>query len=255
MSSLMQMDDFEELVAASNEEGLLPSTVKLKLNTFLKEQHSGSISMALNTLVIEMNKLMGEAYLFGNFHASRLLKTGAVLPQVDRNFYYRCLLSVGKNKCVETTLTAEWVESIRQFDAFRPKHPMESLVAQPRKGRAKVSVIGRVQLIADLSILMSTMASNHLWMNLESRLSTYIRWKYPNMSKSNQKSIVVALVKARRRPLTAFSGQLLSQKSSHRGRSRRPKPISRRPNLARRPMTSLARQWSRKPSIRLNKQR
>ena len=201
MSSTMQIDDLEELVAASNEEGLVPSTVKMKIATFLKEQHGGPISVALNTIVIEMNKLMGEAYLFGNFHASRLLKTGVELPQVDRNFYYRCLLSVGKNKCVETTLTAEWVESIRQFDAFRPKHLVEPLVAQPKKGCAKVSVIGRVQLIADLSILMSTMASNHLWMNLESRLSTYIQWKYPNMSKSNQKSIVVALVKAPKAPL------------------------------------------------------
>ena len=184
-------DDAEELLAASDETGRVPSTVKLKLNTLLRDDGGNrqSISAALNVLVLESSKLVWEGYVFGNFHITRLLKAEGTIPKIDRNFFYRCLLSIGKNNCLETTLAADWAESVRQFDAFRPR------------GYVKASVIGRVQLVADLSIIMATMATNHLWMNLESRLTTYLRWKYPNMSKSSQKSVVVALVKAPKAPL------------------------------------------------------
>jgi hypothetical protein len=162
----------------------------MKLATFVKDNCGNRlyISKAVNTLVTEMSKLVAEAYLFGNFHVARILEQGMPLPIIDRNFYYRCLLAAGNNNCHETTLASEWVETIRLFDAFRPK------------GYVKVSVIGRVQLIADLSIVMTTMATNHLWMNLEGRLMTYLRMKYPNMSQSNQKRIIVALVKAPKVP-------------------------------------------------------
>ena len=187
----MFTDDAEELLAASDSSGRVPSTVKLKLNSILRDDcgNRQSISAALNVLVLESSKLVWEGYMFGNFHMTRLLKVGSTIPKIDRNFFYRCLLSIGKNNCLETTLTADWTESIRQFDAFRPR------------GYVKASVIGRVQLVADLSITMATMATNHLWMNLESRLTSYLRWKYPNMSKSSQKSVVVALVKAPKAPL------------------------------------------------------
>jgi len=173
-----------EALRVSEEDDGLPSVVKMKMSTFVRDAGGNRevIWRTINGLVAEMSKLVGQAYMFANFHISRL--NGSPIPAIDRCYMYRCLLAVSRNNCNESTLGGEWCESVKQFDAFRID------------GSVKVSAINRVQILADLSIMMATAGSNHLWTNLESRLTTYLQWKHPELSPSIRKSIVVALVKA-----------------------------------------------------------
>ena len=88
---------------------------------------------------------------------------------MDRNFFYRCLLAVSDNSsrlfddCMRST--------IEKFDALRPA------------GASKVDVHGYSQLLADLSIIMATMAQNHLWTNLASRVLKYLRLGHPELKR------------------------------------------------------------------------
>ena len=164
------LDDASEATPNADELESCLRTVKMKLSRFCDNRQ---IRATLDKLVADMNVLLGEAYAFANLHILRLLEEGnQPLPRIDRNFYYRCLLAVSENRCRGKTLGDTFPNTINAFDALRPT------------GQSKVSILDWGQVVADLSISMATMATNHLWMNLESRLVEYVKWRFPELSGS-----------------------------------------------------------------------
>jgi hypothetical protein len=158
------------------QDGTFNAIVKMKLTSFCD---SAIIRNELQSVVMNANIVLGEAYTFANFHILRILHHNLEhpedvleMPKMDRNFYYRCLLAVTEFKFRASTMSAALQESATLFDALRATEA-------PR-----VSMVGEVQLLADLSISMATMASNHLWMNLEKRLSRHIKCKYPVLART-----------------------------------------------------------------------
>lgn len=147
------------------------SAVVMKLTSFCTVP---VVQRRIEALVIDMNRLAHEAYEFGNLHVTRLLDAGTEgpdLPTVNHNFYYRCLVAVSNGKTVKKdTLDATFVTTVQLFDRLRPA------------GSAKVDIQGRNQVVASMSHTMATMASNHLWTNLATRLDRYLKWKYPGMA-------------------------------------------------------------------------
>ena len=153
--------------------------VKMKLNKFsINPQLNGK----LRSVVLNMNQLLGEGYAFANFHIIRTLTENKACPKIDKNFYYRCLVAVSENKSFEGTLGDELTRSKTAFDALR----------EPKA--EKVNVIGEVQVLADLAISMATMATNHLWMNIEKRLQRFLTWSEPTMKPPMRKRIISALI-------------------------------------------------------------
>lgn len=185
------------------------SVVKMKLNSFCGDRR---LVGKINQVVLDGNVLLGEAYAFANFHIRRLLDdhiNGRValsltvkadvdgsdfivasieplakrpIPAVGRQFFYRCLLAVSNSKCRPETLGDDFKASIKAFDALRPP------------GQEKVNIEQLNALVADLSITMATMASNHLWMNLERRLHAFVKTKYPAL-KGQWKKVVDLVAK------------------------------------------------------------
>lgn len=157
------------------------AVVKMKLRMFC---HSRQLVSKLDALVFDMNRVLGEAYLFANFHITRLLSspTNIDLPKIDRNFYYRCILAVSNSNCRPDTLSSEIATSVVAFDGLRPA------------GEEKVNVVGCTQILADLSISMATMASNHLWMNVWKRLFDYVRNAFPHLKRRVKAKLIVDAV-------------------------------------------------------------
>ena len=166
-------------------------TVKMKLNTFLLDNGAAQLKAKLEAVVLDGNRLMGEAYAFANFHVLRLLEGGQPLPKIDRSFYYRCILAISESTVRASTLGTEFSNSVAAFDASR------------EEATAKVKISGFNQMVADLSIIMATMATNHLWMNLEGRLKRYLSWSYPSI-KPFHNAIVKAVVRAPKEDITAI---------------------------------------------------
>ena len=172
--------DLDSVVESTGEGGLVPAVVKMKLNTFLHGPNSGKLKAKLNEVVLDGNLLLGEGYAFANFHIGRLLEAGQEVPVIDRNFYYRCLLAVCVSNCRASTLGDSIAESMQLFDGLRdPAHK-------------KVDATIYNQLIADLSISMATMATNHLWVNLDSRIEGFLRWRHPDLKRFH-KAVVRAV--------------------------------------------------------------
>jgi len=179
------------------------SAVKMKLNTFAKNKQ---LVARIRTLVYDMDQIIAEAYLFANFHVVRLLEEGKDVPAIGRPFYYRCLLAVSANCNVrKNTLSDEFLTSIEKFDALRPPSVPDT--------RRKVDAADYNQVFGDASITMATMATNHLWMNLERRLETYLKWSCPEL-KAFHKSIVRAVAIDPRREIE----EIVVMKSSKRKR-------------------------------------
>lgn len=180
--AIAEVVDYDGMDEESGDDGCVMSVVKMKLSTFIPHNW---IRSKLDTLVLEMNKLLGEGYIFANFHIARLFENRIPIPPVDRNFFYRCLIAVSINNCRAATLGEDFKRSRELFDLMR------------EPGQSKVDITGKVknQVVADLSIMMATMASNHLWTNLEKRLSTYLKWKYPNLVARLRNDILAAVIK------------------------------------------------------------
>jgi len=156
-----------DITLSSNVEGVTNSCVKMKLNTFCNDQR---IVSHVNYIVRDINIVISEAYTFANFHVLRLISNSLSLPKIDRNFYYRCILAVTDSACRKAnTLNDDFLQSIARFDSLRPSV----------QNRVCVSDYG--QIIAETSIIMATMAKNHLITNIDSRLAKYLRWKYPHL--------------------------------------------------------------------------
>ena len=166
-------------------------TVKMKLGRFCS---SALLHHRIDTMVFDLNRVLGEAYTFANFHVLRLLTQHAdslparnPLPKMDRNFFYRCLLAVAISKVRASTLGDDIRESIAQFNALRGSEP-------------QVDIRHYGQAIADLSIVMATMANNHLWMNLHARVLRYLRLQHPKLKKHHD-AIVKAVISVPKVPL------------------------------------------------------
>jgi transposase len=181
-------DVAEELVVENEVEGdadiLSIAVVKMKLNTFSSNKQ---LNTKLRNVVFDMNQLLGETYAFANFHILRLLRKrdtspDVVIPKIDRSFYYRCLIAASVNLSRDATLGDDLSDSKQQFDQLRdPSVP-------------KVNITGHNQVIADLSISMATMGTNHLWTNIKKRLERFLRWSQPTMKKAIKKNIIDAVL-------------------------------------------------------------
>ena len=155
-------------------EPLSACTIKMKLRSFLKDKAADQLAAKLDKLVMSMNRLMGEAYCFANHHIVRIMSSQPPLsiPKIDRNFFYRCLLAVSQSNARNNTLDSDFKASVTEFDKLRTGKAID-----------KVDVRDWNQVVADLSILMATMATNHLWMNLNARLHKYLKWRYPELKR------------------------------------------------------------------------
>lgn len=153
--------------------------VKMKLNTFSSNQR---LNGKIRSTVLEMNQVLGEGYAFANFHVLRILTENKECPKIDKNFYYRCLVAVSENKSRKETLGADLERSKSLFNALRDPT------------LKKINIVGQVQVIADIAIEMATMASNHLWMNIEKRLQRFLTWSEPSMKPLMRKRIIGSLI-------------------------------------------------------------
>ena len=176
------------------------AVVKMKLATFCTNRR---ITSRISEYVLDVNRLLGEAYLFANFHVMRVLANpvsvaltvkddGSVAlslghsvlpPKLNfRNFYYRCLNAVADNNCHDGTLV-DLKDSIAAFDLLRPT------------GIPKQVVAGQFsEIFASLSIAMATVAKNHLWMNLRRRMMVYTKLRYPSLGKKRYEAIARAVL-------------------------------------------------------------
>jgi hypothetical protein len=98
-------DELDDLVVI--DDAVSNACVKMKLNQFCTNVR---LRKKLDSIAIDMNRLVAEAYLFGNFHLLRTLATpGAAIPAVgSRKFWYRCLLATSKNKCRADTIGSDF---------------------------------------------------------------------------------------------------------------------------------------------------
>lgn len=187
------------------------AVVKMKLATFCTNKQ---ITSRISEYVLDVNRLLGEAYLFANFHVMRVLRPVSVavavkddgsvalsirsnvLPKIDRNFYYHCLNAVASNNCHDGTLVY-LNDSIAAFDRLRPK------------GTPKLEVAGQFsEIFATLSIAMATVAKNHLWMNLRRRMMVYMKLRFPSLGKKRYGAIARAvLIEPRSAPYEALRMQ------------------------------------------------
>lgn len=156
------------------------AVVKMKLKSFCCDVR---LCKKFDDMVMGLNRVMGEAYAFANFHILRQLSSTTPAPatKIDRNFYYRCILAVSVTNCRKDTLSAALVDSMQAFDILR---------TTPSN---KIDMRDYNQVMADLSIIMATMAVNHLWTNIARRVEAYVKWRYPGL-KGHWKTIARAVV-------------------------------------------------------------
>ena len=90
----------------------------MKLNQFIKNKR---LQNKIEKVVMDANVLLGEGYLFANFHLLRLINAGKGIPVIDRKYYYRCLIAVQRNNANVDTLGEDMVASLAEFDGLRPE--------------------------------------------------------------------------------------------------------------------------------------
>ena len=180
---LEEQDNHENLcideVIEGHEPTVSTSVVKMKLTQFCPNKQ---LRCKINSIVQDMNNLIGQGYAFANLHILKILNScNEVLPKIDRSFYYRCLIAVSENKCRTSTLNTSFLETKNIFDSLREPN-------------TKISIIGHNQVVADLSISMATMATNHLWTNIVKRLTRFIRWSQPSIKPILRKKIISSVI-------------------------------------------------------------
>jgi hypothetical protein len=190
-------------VPAGEQHVVVPAVVKMKLSSFCS---SPRLRTHLNKLVLDMNRLLGEAYCFANLHVARLLASHPPepLPMMDRNFFYRCLVAVSENNVRAGTLGPDIARTLELFDALRTDEV------------PKVDIRGRNQVVADLSITMATMATNHLWMNLKGRLDRYLKWRHPELTRRQRGRVICLVVSAPRQavdPMASYAAIITELRS------------------------------------------
>ena len=90
----------------------------MKLNQFIKNKR---LQKKIDEVVMDANVLLGEGYLFANFHLLRLLDARKEVPKIDRNYYYRCLLAVQRKNTNVNIMGADMMASLVEFDRLRPE--------------------------------------------------------------------------------------------------------------------------------------
>lgn len=146
---------------------------KMKLNSFCADGTRPQLVCRIRKMVLDMNRVMGEAYEFASLHILRTLDQGVdLLPQIDRNFFYRCIVAVTDNDAKNTTLPDTMVETKTIFDSLRTTTTA-----------AKIDIREYNQIVADATITMATMATNHLWTNLDGRIAKHVKQAYPHLAK------------------------------------------------------------------------
>jgi hypothetical protein len=174
--------DIEELTTIASfaaDDNACPSSVKMKLSSFCVND---TVRKALNQATMVMNVVVAEAYAFANLHMARLVETGEDPPKLDRNFFYRCLLCVTVNAGKDSTVDEGLMATKVAFDALRPRAERPMDIRGPY-----------MNILPSLSITMATMASNHLWTNLEGRVLSYLGWKHPELKRLHQKIVALGL--------------------------------------------------------------
>jgi len=239
-SDAVQEDDQEvaqQISLAQEENGKNSSTcsiriVKLKLNTFLKDENRNKLNGIINRYALLGNRILGEAYALANFHVLRILTLNntdlklcfpsekqipkvknvngkeiqmnikttdlrysteeeqkRILPVLDRNFFYACLVACSSCKIRNGTLGESLSTSVALFDTVRGSES------------PKADFIGMTQILSDLSIIMATMTTNHLQMNLSTRISEYVKLNHGKGVKGFVSAIVRSLTYERKTPL------------------------------------------------------
>ena len=145
------------------------TTVKMKLQTFIKHDFRDIMKKALETIVLNANVAIHQGYLIMNLHVIRCLEEDLPLPNISQSFCYRCLT---QNAGPDSILA----ETIRQCHELRPEgagldNPLKNLS----------SIAGQV------AKEMLTATKNHIVLNFRPRLEKYVRRKY-GLSSSKEAS-------------------------------------------------------------------
>ena len=176
----------EDDIAEAEEEAILSapppadpsftsSNVKMKLATFCG---NAGVRRVLNSVVLDCNIMVAEAYAFANLHVTRILEQGLAPPEVGPKFYDACLSAVTTCRTMPEKFDKGMQDSIAAFDELRPK------------GVQKVEGSRLGDIRSELCIGMAAMAANHLWLNLAGRLSKYLVWRHPEVTKAMRKTVV-----------------------------------------------------------------
>ena len=137
------------------------TTVKMKLNNFIKPDFRDAVSDALETIVSKMSVATHEAYLIANMHVIRCIDDDWPLPDIDQTFFYRCLSLNAKGD-------ARLAETIRRFNELRPEGSVQD------NDRLK----GFSGILTEVAKEMLTATKNHIVLNFKSRLEKHVRRKY-----------------------------------------------------------------------------
>ena len=216
-----EMVDADAVIEGS---ATVAATVKMKLNTFCTDPR---LRAKLNTIVVDMNRVVAEAYAFANFHITRVLETREeAVPRVDRNFYYRCILAISVCTPRKGTITDSMLSSIKLFDELRDPEAQ------------KVDIREYNQVVADCTISMAAMASNHLWTNVGPRLSRYLSWKHPRINRFHKAMKNALLFK----PKAAVEDVVIASKhkKTRKGKAEPANIVQQRVNEARQLQEALA---------------
>lgn len=113
-----------------------------------------------------------------------------LLPELNRNFFYSCLVACSSCSVREGTIDPRLKVSVDQFDALRGP-----------SGSPKADFRGMTQVLSDLSISMATMTMNHIQMNMSSRIAEYLKVTQGKDIKGYITIIVKAVNDDRKKPL------------------------------------------------------
>ncbi len=72
--------------------------------------------------MINLNKIVLEAYKLANLHVIRLLENDVANIQIDKNFCYNCLIGVSKSSIKKNMMikNSDLRESIKIYQSYRP---------------------------------------------------------------------------------------------------------------------------------------
>jgi hypothetical protein len=164
----------------------------MKLMTFCKSE---LVCAQLQKTVMTANIVLGEAFVFANFHVMRIRSIGGEMPVIDEKFYWRAIMAVTINRHVAKLFTPEWLSSISEYDALRPV------------GDVKANIGGNFNAIAaSLRIVMKTAAVNHLWLNLDKRVGRLIAWRWPSLKRCAKKIQMAVTVFNKKPTIETFPG-------------------------------------------------
>ena len=149
--------DFVELNDETEEAcNTCKTVVKMKLNQFIKNKR---LQSRIHDVVMEANVLLGEGYLFANFHILRLLEAKKAVPKIDRNFYYRCLLAVQRKNLDVTTMGQDMMNSVDEFNSLRPvveAQAPDTVSLYQRMNHTQLKIEAKARAVKRYSVVTAT---------------------------------------------------------------------------------------------------